>query len=380
MSGNSSPTPRIGPNLVRGGALDALRFAAAFFMVLYHYAEQAPVSLFEVHDAFSRGYLATNFFLMLSGFVLASAYGPRLDEKGVSALQFVKKRIARVYPGHLVMIAAFLALYAAVSLLGLPMRNPQWFDWSQLPAQIFLVQAWGLPGVSGWNIVTWSLSALIFCYIVFPFAWRVFNRIGAAWLGLVAAVALLGVADVLTHAFLGFPVYQMPLRIGVLRALPLFLLGVALARVAATLSVPRFVAVIGTLGSFAAIILLQLGGRHDYPTLVATSTLMLSAALWRHDTSRTVRSLAALAFALFITNFFFGVVWFGVLRVVEDRLGLHGAVVWALWAVALPAAVVFAWLFDRLIDAPLQAAVKPMLTPRGAGSDPTRAGAYQAAQ
>jgi peptidoglycan/LPS O-acetylase OafA/YrhL len=42
---NAAETSRNGPReLSRGGPLDALRFFAAFFMVIYHYAEQAPVS------------------------------------------------------------------------------------------------------------------------------------------------------------------------------------------------------------------------------------------------------------------------------------------------------------------------------------------------
>ncbi len=380
MSGASTQTLRGGPNLVRGGALDALRFAAAFFMVLYHYAEQAPISLFQVHPAFERGYLATNFFLMLSGFVLASAYGPRLDERRVGALQFLGKRLARIYPAHLVMVAVFVALFLAVSALGLPIRNPQWFDWSQLPAQVFLVQAWGLPGASGWNIVTWSLSALVLCYAVFPFAWRVLRAIGSAWLGVAAAIALFAAADFATRTLLGYPVYQMPLQFGVLRALPLFLLGVALARAASQTSAPRPVAMVGTLGAFAAIIALQLdGARHDYLTVAATGVMMLSAGVWRHDQSRLVKGLAALAFSLFITNYFLGVVWFGALRVAADKLGLPAEAVWAAWAVALPAAVAFAWLFDRLVDQPLQTLVKSFRARRGE-AETAPAPAYQAAQ
>jgi len=377
MSGVSGNSRRGGPNLVRGGALDALRFAAAFFIVLYHYGENAPVSLFELHPAFERGYLATNFFLMLSGFVLASAYGPRLDERRMGAIQFLKKRLARIYPAHLVMLLAFVAVFAAVSLLGLPLRNPQWFDWSQLPAQVLLVQAWGLPGPSGWNIVTWSLSALVFCYAVFPFAWRVLGRIGP-WAGVAVAVGLFAAADAFTHAVLGYPVYQMPLQFGVLRALPLFLLGVTLARAASLTTLPKPLAVLGTLGAFAAVIGLQLSGeRHDYLTVAATGLMMFSAAVWRNDRSRVVAGLAAISFSLFITNYFLGVVWFGALRVAADRLGLPAEAVWAAWAAALPAAIGFAWLFDRLVDQPLQALVNRM---RPGRPEAAATPAYQGAQ
>ena len=53
--------------LCRSGAFDVLRFVAALFIVLYHVAERAAVSLFAIHPAFGRGYLTTDFFLMLSG-------------------------------------------------------------------------------------------------------------------------------------------------------------------------------------------------------------------------------------------------------------------------------------------------------------------------
>ena len=43
------------------GALDALRFLAAFFMVVYHYSNESPVPLAQVHPLFARGYLATDY-------------------------------------------------------------------------------------------------------------------------------------------------------------------------------------------------------------------------------------------------------------------------------------------------------------------------------
>ncbi|HEX8232912.1 MAG TPA: acyltransferase [Caulobacteraceae bacterium] len=348
-----------GPLLVRGGALDALRFAAAFFIVLYHYAENAPVSLFELHPAFSRGYLGTNFFLMLSGFVLAGAYGLRIGSGALGALQFLRRRIERVWPAHLAMLAAFIGLYFAASATGAPIRNPQWFDWSELPQQVFLVQSWGFfPGRSGWNIVTWTLSALILCYAMFPFAWRAFERLGAAWRGLLAALLLFAAADVFSHLVLGFPVYQMPLRWGVVRALPLFLLGVALARVAAELRMPRRAALAATLVSLAGLIGLQLWGEHNYLSLLLIGAVMTFATVWRGPYSRLVKDGAAISLSLFITNYFFGVVWFGAQRVLEAKLGLSTPVMWAIWALALPAALAFAWLFHHAVDQPSQRLIK----------------------
>ena len=68
----------------RGGPLEALRFLAAAFIVLYHIGPEAPVHLADVSPIFARGWLATDFFLMLSGFILGRAYGRSLDEGRVS--------------------------------------------------------------------------------------------------------------------------------------------------------------------------------------------------------------------------------------------------------------------------------------------------------
>lgn len=348
-----------GPLLMRGGALDALRFAAAFFIVLYHYAENAPVSLFELHPAFSRGYLGTNFFLMLSGFVLAGAYGPRIAEARLGWVEFMRRRVLRIWPAHLVMIGAFIGLYFAAAATGAPVRNPQWFDWSQLPQQIFLIQSWGLfEGRSGWNIVTWTLSSLIVCYAAFPFAWRLFQRLGSGWRALGAALALFVLTDIFSRTVLGYPVYQMPLRWGVVRALPLFVLGMALAKLAAEVRMPRRWALAATVTSLAGFLVLQLIGRHDYLSLTLIGAVMSFATVWRGGYSPLVKEGAAISLSLFITNYFFGMAWFGAQRMLESRLGLSDGMMWATWALALPAAIAFAWLFHHGVDQPLQRLIR----------------------
>ena len=79
--------------------MDALRSQPPS-LVVYHYAEQAPISLFQVHPAFERGtrHQLSCCFRASSG----HRYGPRLTSGG-GALQFLGKRLARIYPAHLVM-------------------------------------------------------------------------------------------------------------------------------------------------------------------------------------------------------------------------------------------------------------------------------------
>jgi peptidoglycan/LPS O-acetylase OafA/YrhL len=74
--------------------LDALRGVAAIAVVQYHTSYWWP------SPNVQHGYLAVDFFFMLSGFVLTSAYQKKLD-RGWPTLSFLKVRIIRLYPLYL---------------------------------------------------------------------------------------------------------------------------------------------------------------------------------------------------------------------------------------------------------------------------------------
>ncbi|WP_425995793.1 acyltransferase family protein [Caulobacter sp. DWR1-3-2b1] len=346
-------------DLARGGPLDALRFFAAFFMVIYHYAEQAPVSLFAIHPALGRGYLATDFFLMLSGYVLGRAYGDRVASREVGDREFLLKRFARVWPSHLVMLAGFVALILATTLIGIAPQNPQWFQWSQLPAQALLVQSWGFDGPSGWNTPTWTLSALIFCYAAFPVLWRMFAAIRSPWLAMAVGAAIFVVVDLACRYWLGQASYRLALKYGVIRALPLFLIGVLIARMGREIVVSGRAADLLGAAAIAGVVVLQLVGQFDYASLALLGVLIFAAGASVRKDWGWAKTAGGLAFALYLTNQFVGVVWFGAQNVAAGKLALNDGAMWLTWALAFPAAVVFAAMFERFVDTPLQAWVKP---------------------
>ncbi|MCB8883878.1 acyltransferase [Acidisoma cellulosilytica] len=85
-------------------ALDGLRGIAAFAVVWYHMTGQA-------HGGVStpfHGYLAVDFFLILSGLVVARAYETKLRAH-MTLLRFVKIRLIRLYPMILLGIACGFA-------------------------------------------------------------------------------------------------------------------------------------------------------------------------------------------------------------------------------------------------------------------------------
>jgi peptidoglycan/LPS O-acetylase OafA/YrhL len=345
-----------GSTLSRGGALDVLRFVAALFIVLYHVAERAPVSLFAIHPAFGRGYLATDFFLMLSGYVLAKTYGARVLAHGVTTGEFLKRRLLRIWPAHLVMLALFVVFVLATSAIGLAPQNPQWFQWSQLLPQVFLMQAWFVPGPSGWNMPTWTLSALIVCYAGFPAAWRATARIASPWTTLAIGVAIFLVVDYAAKAVTGVPAHQLPLRFGLVRGIPLFVLGMLIARLPTTIA-PKLADGLAILAG-VGVLALQVAGRFDHASLALLGLLIYAAGASGAKGWGWAGLAGRLSFSLFLTNQLVAVVWFGLLRAVAGKLGFEGPALWLTWAMALPACVAAAWLFERFVDAPLQVWIK----------------------
>jgi peptidoglycan/LPS O-acetylase OafA/YrhL len=371
---SKSSTGPVLPVLTRDGPLDALRFLAALFIVLYHVAERAPVSLFALSPAFGRGYLATDFFLMLSGYVLARAYGPRVQDAGVGTLDFLKRRVLRIWPAHLVMLALFVAFFVTTSAIGLAPQNPQWFAWDQLLPQVFLVQAWFVPGTSGWNVPTWTLSALIVAYALFPMVWRKVaahpRQMQLLAMGVCAWVAI----DFAALEVLGVHGYQLSLRYGLIRGVPLFMIGLLIARLPVT-TLARRQAVPLAAATLAIVIGIQALGNFDHFSLALLGFLIYAAGASKPKAWRWAGAAGKLSFSLFLTNTLTAVIWFGLVRVLEQKTALPAVASWALWAMAIPAAIVGAWLFERMVDAPLQRWVKGRQTvkPAVVGASPVGA-------
>ncbi|HEV2081893.1 MAG TPA: acyltransferase [Brevundimonas sp.] len=352
--------------IARGGWLDALRFIVAFLIILHHFQAAGPAPLAEaLHPVFERGgFLLTNFFLIDSGYVLMRVYQEAMGRGRMSPGDFVLKRVLRVVPAHLMMLLSLAGLVILSSAAGVAPRNPEWFDWNQFPAQLLLVQSFGIPGGLGWNAPTWSVSALLGCYLAFPWILKGLSRVGP-WTALGLGAVLYLLANEATWAVLGHPVWQMPMKYGFIRALPLFFLGMCLAQFASRVWIHPRLAGWTMLAATAAFASLQWFDKNALASIACIGLIILAAgAIPVTRPSRLIEKAALVSFSMFISNEVVRIAWFGAANVAIARFGLSEPVQWGLWAAGVLAAVGFAFAFHHLIDGPLQDRIKRGLKSR----------------
>lgn len=137
-------------------ALTSLRFMAALWVVLFHYG----MAFLTLTPDFARdlrkvGYVGVSFFFLLSGFVLAYNYLPRVEAGTFHAREFWLARLARVYPLYVSVLAATIP----AAFLAQP---------AEALVRLLMLQAWWPDWVGGWNLPAWSLSTEAFFYLAFP--------------------------------------------------------------------------------------------------------------------------------------------------------------------------------------------------------------------
>ncbi|MFF8726903.1 acyltransferase family protein [Streptomyces sp. NPDC015171] len=165
---------------------------------------------------FGAGATGVSFFFVLSGFVLTWSARPR-DR----ALAFWRRRVARVYPVHLVTLAVAFVLARTLTHQAPP--TPK-----QAVANALLLHSWWHPWWQTLNPVSWSLACEAFFYAAFPLLILLLRRLGARGctaLGalVVAAVLVLGRAE--AHHWWTQSIYSFPAA-----RLPEFVLGAVAAR------------------------------------------------------------------------------------------------------------------------------------------------------
>lgn len=186
-------------------ALDWLRFALAIYLVLFHtLKEYGDIKAVQwIYSSMSLGFYSTSTFFVLSGFLLAHVYIGRNQGQGLDYKRFWIKRFASLYPIHILALIIVLPL-VVINAGGITQIavTPNTNDWAEggsaashmlgmggfmanLLLHVSLLHAWS-PFYTTFNFATWSLSALLFFYLVFPFIGPALARMHRPLLALLA--------------------------------------------------------------------------------------------------------------------------------------------------------------------------------------------------
>lgn len=211
------------------------RLIAATLVMTYHFSHYAP-NWKPVTNWFEHMAPLLDLFFIISGFLIFEHYH-RMPLTRADYLEYLAKRLARLYPLHLITLSVFVAFAVTVHL---GIFNSQGADTryalSALPANLLLLQGWGVSDMLTFNFVSWSLSGEWFSYVLFPVVVFAFLRGGLGGLCLLLAflVVALEIASALGDAG---PWYDWRL-LGAYRIFADFVFGAILSRVATTHVLP----------------------------------------------------------------------------------------------------------------------------------------------
>jgi len=350
---------------------NALRGVAALAVFVYHVqlapGMRVPAGL--VGPFLLRGYLWVDLFFMLSGFVLARRYRETLGYGEVSAArEFLAARVARVLPLHLVV----LALMAAIVFASAPgpaviavapywrfLADPSVWD---LALQTALVQIWHGPAAMSWNIPSWSISAEMHVYLLFPaVALAMTARPRLAW-----AAMLLAVLGIYIGIAVHFPSLDDLDWLALPRCLAGFLLGVILQEFDRRWPPSTTVAVVGQVLGMVWIVAAMSSPLPDELVVPGLALLVLSTArdaglLGRLLRGRVQRHVGDISYSLYLLNFPLLLAAAEVRPAIPDDIGMRLS-----WLLVLAVALLgVATVTHRWIEVPSRTWLRSILAVGG---------------
>jgi peptidoglycan/LPS O-acetylase OafA/YrhL len=215
--------------------LDGLRGVAAVMVLAFHIFEPYSTSRFD--QIINHGYLAVDFFFVLSGFVIGYAYDDRWRKMTVG--QFFKRRFIRLHP----MVVTGMIIGAALFYFGDSSVFPLIHDvsiWKMLLFMLFgmlMIPAPPSMDIRGWqemytlNSPCWSLFFEYVANILYALFIRKFSKTALLILVFIAACATVHLTVTTSGDTIGGWTFDVKhLRIGFTRLIYPFFAGILLCR------------------------------------------------------------------------------------------------------------------------------------------------------
>lgn len=180
-------------------ALNWLRFALSIYLVLFHtFNVQYGIVVFDpvISALLDLGNFATSIFFVASGFLLTYVYVVLRNSRPIDNGSFLVSRIAAVYPLHVLTMILALPIFLLVTFRhgGVAVAAQAISEQTRLLGtgetviafltSLSLTHAWN-PLYLILNPPSWSLSCLLFFYILFPYIAPRLNRLRNPLVGLI---------------------------------------------------------------------------------------------------------------------------------------------------------------------------------------------------
>lgn len=355
--------------------LDGLRGVAAIIVVLFHLAEPLAGSRF--HNVVNHGYLAVDFFFLLSGFVIGYAYDDRWN--GLTIGGFLRRRFERLQP--------LVVLGMTLGAIGFYFTNSAiWPLIHTVPVWklivVWLIGCTILPiplsmDIRGWeemhplNSVGWSLLFEYIANILYAVGLRKLSGKALALFVVLAGAVLLHFAVTNPNGDVagGWTLNATHMRIGITRTVFPFFAGLLLSRVARPVYIKNAFLLCSLL--LTAVLLmpriggaahLWMNGLYEAFCIIVIFPLIVymgAGGAVRSDTEAKICTfLGALSYPLYMTHYvllYFYVAW------VSNHKGITLGQAWPYALLTFCGAIVLAYASLKWYDEPARAWLRKKL-------------------
>lgn len=349
--------------------LDGLRGVAAIMVVIFHFFETFSGGN-HLQQIINHGYLAVDFFFVLSGFVIGYAYDDRWNTMSIGG--FFKRRLIRLHPMIIIgMVIGAIGFYISASPILFPGISsvPVWKMLLVMLIGFTLLPVFPSWDIRGWGEMhpldgpAWSLFYEYVANILYALFLRKASKTVLSILVALAGIALIHFAvtgpngDVIG----GWSLDPAQIRVGLTRLLYPFLAGLLLSRISkpgklknAFLWCSLLLILIFSFPRIGGSENLWMNGLYDSLIIILLFPLIVfmgaSGELKGKVSSRVCNFLGDISYPLYITHY--PLIYIFTAWVVDNQIPLEKA--WPAGILLLLSSIAIAYASLRLYDIPVR--------------------------